>query len=472
MRVYRRCCLIVGAILCAQGFAQEAERATTIDVRVDPGVELLSVLFRLAGSPEYGQGRVEAYTKAVEEHFGSFRTHAAVNLAADLRRRQSVSYDAVMSFAVHLDGTAKFAPQLPLEPRPEALDARWQSSAPRFLRAAQRFAKKSKFAEFFAANAKLYATAVERMRARLEESAELDWFDEFFGARPTAQFRVSLGLLNGGACYGPRVLHADGREDLHCVLGVWKTDDEGLPVFGEDVILTVVHEFCHSYCNHLIDAHEEAMAASGKQLFAHVADAMRKQAYGNWQTMLKESLVRACVIRYAAITKGPRARQLEVGNQKARSFHWAGELSDLLADYEDDRDTYPTLADFMPKIVTFFDEYAPQFEQRLARAPRVVAMVPENGARDVDPDTDSIVVTFSKKMADKSWAFVGGGPKFPKTTGKPSYDAARKVLTLPVKLQPGHEYEFWLNRGKYNSFRSADGHVLQSVHVTFRTAEE
>ena len=31
---------------------------------------------------------------------------------------------------------------------------------------------------------------------------------------------------------------------------------------------------------------------------------------------------------------------------------------------------------------------------------------------------------------------VGGGPNFPETTGKPSYDATKKVLTIPIKQNP------------------------------------
>jgi hypothetical protein len=38
-----------------------------------------------------------------------------------------------------------------------------------------------------------------------------------------------------------------------------------------------------------------------------------------------------------------------------------------------------------------------------------------------------------------------------------------------VKLKPDWDYEFWLNRGQFQSFQSAEGVPLESVHVTFRT---
>ncbi len=55
--------------------------APPLRVCVDPRVELMSLLFRLAGNNEYNQGRVAAYTADVNQQFNPFRDHAAVQLA-------------------------------------------------------------------------------------------------------------------------------------------------------------------------------------------------------------------------------------------------------------------------------------------------------------------------------------------------------------------------------------------------------
>ena len=95
-------------------------------------------------------------------------------------------------------------------------------------------------------------------------------------------------------------------------------------------------------------------------------------------------------------------------------------------------------------------------------------MTPTNGDRTVDPNLKEIKITFSRPMLP-GFAFVGGGPKFPETKGKASYDKTMTIVTLPVKLKPNWDYEFWLNRGRFASFRSVEGVQLKSVHVTFRT---
>ena len=74
-----------------------------LDVRVDPRVELMSTIFRLAGNSEYNQPSSKSpYADAVDAHFGAFRQHGAVAMARELRQTRGVSFDAVMSLAVHL----------------------------------------------------------------------------------------------------------------------------------------------------------------------------------------------------------------------------------------------------------------------------------------------------------------------------------------------------------------------------------
>lgn len=66
---------------------------------------------------------------------------------------------------------------------------------------------------------------------------------------------------------------------------------------------------------------------------------------------------------------------------------------------------------------------------------------------------------------------ISNRPCFPKVAGEISWSDDGKSVTLPVSLVPEHDYEFWLNRGRFNSFRSRDGAPLASVHETFRTGK-
>ena len=331
--------------------------APPLRIQVDPRVELLSVVFRLAGNPEYSQGKVAAYTADAEKQFGKFREHQVVKLARELRRRRGVSYDACMSMAVHLSKVDELKLIVPLEPWPGGLDKRWTvSDATEFLEALRQFVQDTAFLQFVENHRALYETTESRMRALMEKEGHLEWFNEYFGERPQATFTIAPALLNGGSCYGSHCRDSAGKENLYCILGVWKTDQDGQPEFTRDMLATVVHEFGHSYANQIIERHQGDLASAGEALFQRVSGRMRSQAYGNSQTMLYESLVRACEVRYCFRYDGPEAGRRAVASHQQRGFLWMEELSNLLAEYEAKRDQYPTLDAFSPRLIAFFKD--------------------------------------------------------------------------------------------------------------------
>lgn len=469
--------LLFSVCIFASEISGASPAAPPLQVQVDPRVELMSVLFRLAGNPEYNQGRVDSYTEHVEKHFAPFREHEAVKLARQLRERRGVSFDACMSMAAHLRDVRELKLLVPLESWPVGLDRRWtKSDIAEFLKAARSFVVDASFQEFLQQHRTLYTTTEERLRLLMEKEGHLEWFQEFFGERAHAAFILVPGLLNGGACYGARCIEHGMNETLYCILGVWKTDTDGLPEFTPDMLQTVVHEFAHSHVTEVFARHAKELQQAGDALFAPLAAQMRSQAYGDGRTLIGESLVRACEVRYALRHHGAEAARRVVEYQRSRGFLWVQELSDLYGEYEASRDKYPTFEMFSPRIATFFTAYAKRFaeEQRVlaSRRPKVVSLTPANGASEVDPNLVSIQVTFDRPMRDRSWSMVGGGPHFPETTGSCHYDQARITWTVPVKLKPGWDYEFQLNSLTYDSFRSEEGVPLEPVVVKFRTRAE
>jgi hypothetical protein len=200
---------------------------------------------------------------------------------------------------------------------------------------------------------------------------------------------------------------------------------------------------------------------------------MERNAYGNWKTMMYESLVRACTIEYLMKYQGKMAAGMDAIADRDKGFEWIGELSKLLEKYEKDRKRYPTLEAFMPEVVAFFDEYAEGFDKKHEalekKRPKVVSMTPANGGTDVDPDLREMRIVFDRPMKDGNWSVVGEGPDFPELVGKPSYNKARTVLTVRVKLKPEWEYHLMLNSERFHGFQSEAGVPLEPVEVEFTT---
>jgi hypothetical protein len=466
--------LAIAMALCAAAARAQDATGALIAVGVDPRIELLSLVFRLAGNPEYNQPNSRSpYAERVEEHFGAFRDHEVVGAAQQLRAKRGVSYDAVMSLAVHLEDTVTLEERIPFDLPPARLDRRWRAGEARdFLEKLRHFVSESEFNQFIATEREFYAEVGRRMNREVAGRKYVAWFDAFFGARPEARFRAVPGLLNGGACYGSGIRFPDGREEIIPVIGVWSWDEEGGVVFDEGFEPTFVHELCHSYTNPLVDRHAGELEEVGKRLFAPCREIMARQAYGTWKTVMYESLVRASVVRYLRDRRGEGAARRRVAEDVGRGFAWTGELAALLGRYEQARDRYPDLEAFMPRIVGFFEGYVPGYESEVAKRPRVRSLVPANGAAGVDPALTEIRIVFDRPMRRGSWSICGGGPRFPEITGKPAYDPDGRTLRVPVSLKPAWRYEFSLNSTAFQGFRSEAGVPLQPLPVRFETRAE
>lgn len=339
------------------GSSSQAATATApagFAISVDRRVELISIVFRLAGHPEYGKCRLQDYAKDIDTHFAKFKDHPAVALARKLRAERGISYDAPMSLAVHLTDLPELAERTPLDKAPEGLDSRWKADDAReFLKLLRDFAKESDSQAFFDAHAKLYQQAAQRME-QATKPVRLEWFNSYYGQSTHPEFRLYLGLTNGPQCYGPHFLD----KELYCILGVWEKDADCVPAFSQAVLPTVIHEFNHSYVNPVIDAHAKELEAAGQKIFVQAGPSMRRMAYSNWKTMLYESVVRAGVVRYRVAFEGAAKGEEEIRQQEQSGFKWIRGLSDLMAEYEKDRKRYPTLDSFSPRLAEFFKSYA------------------------------------------------------------------------------------------------------------------
>jgi hypothetical protein len=466
------------ALVCiwpAAALAADAPDAGAVPVRVDERVELLSVVFRLLEANEYSHtpGTVP-YAREVDSHFAPFKNHEAIRLARRLRQQRGIGYDAVASFAVHLRGWPKMEPKIPFADKASDLERRWSpESAGQFLAALQKLADDSKASEFFAKHRELYARSAERLEKEIAKRPYRAWLDQFFGAKPGARFCAIVGMLNGGSNYGVKVVYPDGKEEILPIIGAEKYDAGGLPVFGDDDAGLVAHEFCHSYCNPLVDRFADKLLPKAERVFQRRAGLLKDQAYGNARTMLYESLVRACTLRFLTAHGTPEQAAAQLHDEVRRGFFWTPELSALLHEFEGSRQKYATLADFMPRVVDFFDNLSDSLDERMARLPHVVRLTPPSGAEDVYVGLTEIRIQFDRPMKTDSYAIFGGQDglfgKKGDASFKGRFSADGKTFIQPVRLEPGKTYRFSINSVWQDGFHSADGLPLDPVRVTFTT---
>ncbi|MFC1794236.1 DUF4932 domain-containing protein [Planctomycetota bacterium] len=326
-----------------------------VKIEVDPRVELIAIVFRLAGNYEYNQGRIRSYVKDIWRQFGDFENHPVVKLAARLSSKRRMSCDGPMSLAVHID--RDYRPRKTFEQWPWGLDGRWKKQETReFLELLRQFAAETKFDEFYKAHSALYETGIRSCRAVMAQYNLQTWLGEFFGVEEMGDLRLVLGFLNGPNNYGPRFT-AGTIHEKYAIVGMPLPDADGMPVFRTRKLPIIAHEFCHSFANPVVEKYMEQLRPAAEKLYAAKAPAMKRIGYQNWQSMMYESAVRASVACYIRNSFEPEYLQRYLDEDAGNGFVWTKELSDLLRTYEKNRDKYPTFESFFPEIVNFLNEY-------------------------------------------------------------------------------------------------------------------
>lgn len=441
---------------------------------VDKRVELICIAARLADFEEYSNDYDKSYVRDIHQYFDKYKNHPLVKYMQQLREANGIGYDAVVTMAVHLTPLPALKPVIAFND--SIPDKRYgtPANALKFAALLRDFYKATNFKHFFDMHQETYKSVVERF-ASVFNKLDAQWFPKYYGLAPKGSFKIIIGVGLGSNNYGPKVVFPNGSETIYAIMGVWQFDDKGLPVFEEASHLpTLVHEFNHSFVNNLTHKNRFLLQNSGSKIFTVLHSRMQKLAYGEWEAMFSESLVRASVVRYLMDHgKDSVAAEREIQYQQSIGFLWIRELVALLGKYEINRKRYPTLESFMPEIVEFYEHTARDIPVIISnyqtKQPHVVAITPfSNGSKNVDPSITELKITFDKSLAGKGYSInfgESGKEHFPivKVIG---YTDNNTAVVLQLVLKPDFDYEFNLTG---RSFKTADGYPLEDVNINFKT---
>jgi hypothetical protein len=324
-----------------------------ITLSVDPRLEVLSIVQYLAGYRPITE-LASAYRARVDSAFAEFREHAAVSLLRDM---------AASGFSFHVPPQATLHRSLDLQPAlpfPESVTARG-GGAERldafYLQLAD-FASVTEFAAFFLANTDFYSTLLNETAVHVGPLQSPKLLEAYYGERMAAYNIVLVPLYMPGG-FGIELSEADGARAIYSVQGPLATLGESLS-FGNEHSFTylVWHEFSHSFVNPLTRLYLDHVQRHAA-LYDPIADVMRRQAYGTWESTVNEHIVRAVTTRLAHLHYGPDAGERALHGEQQRGFSYVAALCAALERYEAARDTWPTLRDFYPELVAALAELAP-----------------------------------------------------------------------------------------------------------------
>jgi hypothetical protein len=288
---------------------------------VDERFELLSLVFRLAGSGEYGDTDTE-YQQTLESVFGGFQNHDAVKYAKKLSR--SLGYDAVFKYAVHIEKDGEgFAFIADISSLVD--DGRWtEKSAQEFLEKLNSFYVDTGFGAFYQANIAFYQTETQRFIENSYSAIDLEWFAQYVDSD---NLRCVYAPSSSWNNYGTTV----NSTIVYCA------------VSGEGS--EIVHEYCHSFANLIAHKWYEENAAF-KKWCDDTVDLEKLPQYGSdGKTIAGEYVTRAYNTLY--YTDHGAAPQPYIYAEKGQGFRYIEDVYAMIAPYEKPAESDDLIADIL-----------------------------------------------------------------------------------------------------------------------------
>ena len=310
-----------------------------MQIGVDPRIELVMTVQAASNWRGMGLFRMSyPYRDAAFALANRFADHEAARLYRELLP-DGFAFDAPVHFALCHSQPPEFDLLLPYG---SSLEERAGGAAPlyAFAAALRDFYQASGFAAFLEAWRDTHGTFAAHARGAIDDR----WDEKLatYAGRPHLM-RICLAPLSRGN-YGPVLDYPDGPV-RYAVIGGDTRGDPVEPQFADAARMEhlVLHEGAHGFVNPAIETCREQLDRSSA-LFDPIADTMRSQAYPGWFVVVCEHVVRAVVARLSA------DREKVLSAEEERGFRYIRAVAAMLAEYEENRDTFPDFWAFAPRI--------------------------------------------------------------------------------------------------------------------------
>lgn len=324
---------------------------------IRPEVELLSgVLSQTSWIERRGpRGEGNTYFRELKAFFAPHKDSDAVK-AAERLTQLGFAYDAPPNFAVSLGPLPEMAPVNGFSDY-LVKRARGKGNLERFRLALADLARKSGFAQFFAAHRPDYERFLAKATKGFRSTVIIGWLREFGGTAGDEYHLVLAPAMFPGGGYGVTVHLADGRSAVYQII---RESGAGTaePQFVSGIALEslALHEWGHSIINPALEKHAR-LVKKLEPLFRPVEDEMRKQAYGSVAIFLNEQVLRAMTSIACGELYGAEARKLEIAGHTRNGFYLTEFTVAELERYRAERNQYPTFEAFAPVLLKAYREH-------------------------------------------------------------------------------------------------------------------
>lgn len=331
--------------------------ASTLTVAVDPRIELLGVVQRLAGAGD--PGREDSYARDADAAFARFKRHPAVKLYAKIRERAG-GREGLGIDLLYYTAPPALALRDPEAPAPYMRDGEDQRLLQEFLAQLRAFAEKSRFQAFFDAHRPLYASLEGPARARFTALDPAARIEKYLGVGLKSDCLYALALLYRNsssssfiepypdASVAPRPVKSFS---VYSILPFPMTAQASTALLDDDLSGPVWQEPLYVFVDPSLHFFERANVDDPAAFYGPDLAACRTDSVN----CVKAYLIAALVARLNLAAYG---RRVEIRPALALKPRVLEELDRRLAAFEADRKRWPTLWSYYPRLFSVFPELA------------------------------------------------------------------------------------------------------------------
>ena len=340
-------CLNQGLVKAVQPVERSIGR---LQISIDSRMELLSTIQLLSSYPMLD--RDSPYCKEISTYFKPFSSQEAVSLTNNLLQNHGFSYDAPITFMLHLSQPPELELQIKFSDYLLKRSGEG-NNLEQYRKSIKEFAKTSNFEDFWKSKISFYNQildmTIEDMGGKDLVKIMEDYYNETKGS-----YNITISpAFRGG--YGPKIPDEDGKEKIYACLSTTNIKNEIPYINNSELTGYVLHEFGHSFVNPLTEKYANRVTSVDK-LFEPIREVMSKQAYGRWDYCVNEHIVRAVVIRLYELHIDSLITKSLLSDELSRRFIYIEPLLEKLKDFEKQRDEKNiTFTDFYPELLNMLD---------------------------------------------------------------------------------------------------------------------
>lgn len=323
-------------------------------VRLDARLETLGFvqLLAQAPAPKGFQALDTEYVRRARRTFARFKDHRAVRLTADLPG--AFDYLARTDFLVRRGPLPGIGPRLFI---PEFMNqqAGGRARLEEWVSALADFAREAGVEAFVKENARALDPGLSAFREDVARRRYMAKMESLAGVEFEGEYEVILSAfhLPGGQVNAVVRLEGGGYS-IVTVVGSSLLPGGRLDFPIEDFVATAGHEIAHGLLDAASELSREHVGRSGAAY-----GKLSWDCYGDWMQCVKETVVRAHMLRLVSSELGEAAVQRVLDHDDERKrWPYLEPMVEKFKEYEKDRGRWPDLYAYYPRLLEVFPEAA------------------------------------------------------------------------------------------------------------------